>query len=41
MAWAGQAMNQVKREVSPQPHVVVEVGWPDQTFHHTRADSAR
>jgi hypothetical protein len=34
-------MNQVKSELSPQPHVAVVVGWPDQMFHHTPTERAR
>ena len=41
MAWAGQAKNQRKRALSPQPHVVVAVGWRDHTFHHTTTARAR
>ncbi len=40
-AWAGQAKNQRKRALSPQPHVVVAVGWSDQTPHHTSRARAR
>lgn len=40
-ACAGQARNQRMSELSPQPQVVVVVGWPDQTFHQTRTESAR
>ena len=41
MACAGQAKNQRKRALSPQPHVVVDAGWFAQTFHHTRTASTR
>jgi hypothetical protein len=40
-AWAGQAMNQVKRDVSPHPQVVVVVGWCDQTCQRTTTASPR
>ncbi len=40
-ACAGQAKNQRNRALSPQPQVVVAVGWPDHTFHHTRRATAR
>ena len=41
MAWAGQARNQVNRELSPQPQVVTEVGWGDHTCHQSTTDSPR
>src|SRR5580658_10003933 len=37
-AYAGQARNQVNNEESPQPQVVVDVGWFDQTCHHSITD---
>src|SRR5665213_1121052 len=38
-AYAGQARNQVKREVSPHPQVVVVEGLPDHTCQSTRSES--
>src|SRR5450631_1183498 len=40
-AWAGQAKNHRKRALSPQPQVVVAVGWSDHTPHHTTRARAR
>ena len=40
-AWAGQAKNHRNRALSPQPQVVVDVGWLDHTSHHTTNASAR
>ncbi len=34
-------MNQVNSELSPQPQVVVDVGWPLHTCHQSRTASSR
>jgi hypothetical protein len=34
-------MNQVKREVSPQPQVVVDVGWLVQMFDQMKRERRR
>ena len=36
IAQAGQAMNQTSCAGSPQPHVSIADGWPDQTCHQRR-----
>jgi len=41
MAYAGHSRNQVNKEESPQPQVVVDVGWVDHTFHHTITETTR
>ena len=40
-AYAGHWKNHRKRAASPQPQVVVDVGWVDHTPHHRPTASAR